>query len=143
MRKPFLTILLCAFAAGGTAIASQPSAITGIWATGSQGGRVQMYKCGLGICGKIIDAAPLRTNPDQRDVNNPDKNLRDRRLKGLVVVQGFTGAPPKWKGGPVYDPESGEGAATGYLTLRKDGKLEVKGCKAAIFCRTKVWTRVR
>jgi len=53
------------------------------------------------------------------------------------------GGPREWKGGPVYDPESGDGAATGYLTLRPDGKLEVKGCKAAIFCRTKTWTPLR
>ncbi|MEW4469075.1 DUF2147 domain-containing protein, partial [Parasphingorhabdus sp. JC815] len=69
--------------------------------------------------------------------------LRNRRLKGLVVLSGFIGGPREWKGGSVYDPETGDGAATGYLTLRKDGKLEVKGCKAAIFCRTKLWTRVK
>src|SRR3546814_14649887 len=95
------------------------------------------------ICGKVNDAAPLRANPDQRDVKNPDRALRNRRIKGLVVLRGFTGGPREWKGGPVYDPETGEGAAKGYLTLRADGKLEVKGCKAVIFCRTKVWTRVR
>lgn len=135
---------LVAAAGGGTAAASQGSgAITGTWATGSQGGRVEIYRCGPSLCGKIVDAAPLRANPDQRDVNNPDSKLRDRRLKGLVVLQGVEGGPREWKGGPVYDPETGEGAARATLTLRADGKLEVKGCKAAIFCRTKVWTRVR
>ena len=59
------------------------------------------------------------------------------------MLHAFTGGPREWRGGPVYDPETGEGAAKGYLTLRGDGKLEVKGCKAAIFCRTKVWTRAR
>jgi len=29
------------------------------------------------------------------------------------------------------------------MTLGPDDKPEVKGCKAAIFCRTKVWTRAR
>ena len=29
------------------------------------------------------------------------------------------------------------------MMLRPDDQPEVKGCKAAIFCRTKVWTRVR
>src|SRR3546814_9245488 len=66
----------------------------------------------------------LRANPDQRDVKNPDRALRDRRLKGLVVLQGFEGGPKEWKGGPVYDPETGEGAAKATLTLRADGKLE-------------------
>ena len=134
-----------AAAGGGTATAAPQGndAIAGLWSTGSQGGRVELYRCGAAICGKVVDAAPLRANPDQRDRKNPDRALRDRRLKGLVVLQGFEGGPREWKGGPLYDPETGEGAAKGSMTLRADGKLEVKGCKAAIFCRTKIWTRVR
>lgn len=125
------------------AAAADGGRILGVWATGSEGGRVRIYRCGEALCGKIVDATRLRANPDLRDVRNPDKSLRDRKLMGLVVLRSFTGGPTEWKGGPVYDPESGDGAATGYLTLRRDGKLEVKGCVAAIFCRTKVWTRVR
>ncbi|AMG74922.1 Conserved Putative secreted protein [Sphingopyxis granuli] len=135
---------LVSAAGGGTAEASQGSgAIAGLWSTGSNGGQVELYRCGAAICGKVVDAAPLRANPDHRDVKHPDRKLRERRLKGLVVLQGFEGGPAEWKGGPLYDPESGDGAAAGTLTLRADGKLEVKGCKAAIFCRTKIWTRAR
>lgn len=145
MRKLLFSVSLIAAAAGGVAAAAPQGsgAITGLWSTGSQGGRVEIYRCGAALCGKVADAAPLRANPDQRDVKNSDKSLRDRRLKGLVVLHGFTGGPGEWKGGPLYDPETGEGVPKGTLTLRADGKLEVKGCKAAIFCRTKVWTRVR
>ncbi|PQM26622.1 DUF2147 domain-containing protein [Sphingopyxis lindanitolerans] len=136
--------LIAATGGGAGAVASQgSSAITGLWSTGSQGGRVELYRCGAAVCGKVDDAAPLRANSDQRDVKNPDASLRNRRLMGLVVLQGFKGGPREWKGGPLYDPETGDGAATGTLTLRPDGKLEVKGCKAKIFCRTKVWTRAR
>jgi len=144
MRTVLFATALVAAAGGGSAAASQGSgAIAGLWSTGSNGGQVELYRCGAAICGKVDDAAPLRANPNQRDVNNPDPALRPRRLKGLVVLQGFRGGPRQWKGGPLYDPETGDGAAKGYLTLRADGKLEVKGCKAAIFCRTKLWTRAR
>lgn len=145
MKKIWITLALIAAASGGGAVAAPQgsSVITGLWSTGSQGGSVELYRCGAAICGKVADAAPLRANPNQRDVKNPDKALRERRLKGLVVLNGFAGGPSEWKGGPLYDPETGEGAPKGTLTLRADGKLEVKGCKAAIFCRTKVWTRVR
>ncbi|HEX2814593.1 MAG TPA: DUF2147 domain-containing protein [Sphingopyxis sp.] len=145
MRKALIALsCVAAVSGGGAAAASQGSgAIAGLWSTGSNGGQVELYRCGASICGKVADAAPLRANPDHRDVRNPDRKLRERRLKGLVVLQGFEGGPAEWKGGPLYDPESGDGAATGTLTLRADGKLEVKGCKAAIFCRTKLWTRVR
>ncbi|WP_428679908.1 DUF2147 domain-containing protein [Sphingopyxis sp.] len=125
-------------------IASAPASaadITGVWATGSEGGRVEIYRCGAALCGKVIDAARLRANPDLRDVRNSDTRLRQRRIKNLVVLNGFKGGPNEWKGGPVYDPETGDGASRGYLKLLAGGKLELKGCVAFI-CRTKIWTKV-
>ncbi|MEC9067326.1 MAG: DUF2147 domain-containing protein [Pseudomonadota bacterium] len=136
-------VAIAALLAAAVPAAAGASPITGLWATGSEGGKVEIYRCGEALCGRIVDARRLRANPDLRDVRNADRSLRNRRLKGLVVLRDFRGGPREWKGGPVYDPESGDGAATGYLTLRADGKLEVKGCKAAIFCRTKTWTRLR
>jgi uncharacterized protein (DUF2147 family) len=134
-----VTILACL-----TAFALPVSArdLTGIWATGTEGGRVQIYRCGAALCGKVVDAARLRTNPDLTDQRNSDPKLRNRRLRGLVVLEGFTGGPAEWQGGPVYDPETGSGARKGYLKLLPDGKLELKGC-VAFFCRTKIWTRPR
>jgi uncharacterized protein (DUF2147 family) len=132
-------------AATAAALFAAPAAahaadITGVWATGSEGGRVEIYRCGAALCGKIVDASRLRANPDLRDVRNSDPKLRQRRLKGLVVLKGFTGGPREWEGGPVYDPETGDGAGRGYLKLLGNGKLELKGC-VAIFCRTKIWSR--
>ena len=132
-------------AASAALLAAAPAAaaeITGVWATGSEGGRVEIYRCGQALCGKIVDAVRLRANPDLRDVRNSDSSLRQRRLKGLVVLNGFTGGPREWQGGPVYDPETGSGAGRGYLKLLPNGKLELKGC-VAFFCRTKIWTRAR
>jgi uncharacterized protein (DUF2147 family) len=133
---------LAAAALFATSGVAQAADITGVWATGSEGGRVQIYRCGQALCGRVVDAARLRANPDLRDVRNSDPKLRQRRLKGLVVLNGFTGGPSEWKGGPVYDPETGDGARSGYLKLLPDGKLELKGC-VAVFCRTKMWTRAR
>ena len=137
IRAPAILTALAALATPAAA-----SDLTGVWATGSTGGRVQIYRCGAALCGRIIDAARLRTNPNLTDERNSDPKLRARRLKGLVVLQGFTGGPAEWQGGPVYDPETGSGARKGYLKLLPDGRLELKGC-VAVFCRTKVWTRAR
>lgn len=138
MIRPFLSLA----AAGLLAVPAAAFAadLTGIWSTGSEGGRVEIYRCGAALCGRVADAARLRGNPDLRDVRNSDPKLRGRRIKGLVVLKGFTGGPVEWKGGPVYDPESGDGASRGYLKLLANGKLELKGCVAFI-CRTKIWTR--
>lgn len=135
-----LTVLPLLAAALFVAPAASAADITGIWATGSEGGRVEIYRCGAALCGKVVDAARLRGNPDLRDVRNSDAKLRTRRIKGLVVLKGFTGGPAEWKGGPVYDPETGDGASRGYLKLLANGKLELKGCVAFI-CRTKIWTK--
>lgn len=115
--------------------------ITGVWHTGTDDGKVEIYRCGATYCGKLIDAAVLRRDPDLRDAQNRDPKLRDRRLKGLVVLHGFAGGPTQFKGGPLYDPETGDKATRGELKLLPSGKLEVKGC-VAFFCRTKIWTRV-
>ena len=132
------TLLLLAAATVATPAAAAD--ITGVWATGSEGGRVEIYRCGKALCGKVVDAKRLRANPDLRDVRNSEPELRHRNLKRLVVLNGFTGGPTEWKGGPVYDPETGDGAANGRLKLLPGGKLELKGC-IAFFCRTKIWTR--
>lgn len=116
--------------------------ILGLWSTSSGGGRVEIYRCANALCGRLVDADVLRSNPGATDRNNRDSNLRTRRLKGLVVLQGFTGGPTAWSGGPLYDPQSGDGARSGTLKLRPDGVLEVAGCVLFV-CRTKQWRRVR
>lgn len=134
-----MIFVACLLASPGHA---QTGDITGVWHTGSEGGKVEIYRCGKAFCGKVVDAARLRANPDLRDVRNTNADMRSRKLKGLVVLQGFTGGPREWRGGPVYDPESGDGAKSGRLILLTDGRLQVKGC-VAVFCRTKTWTRAK
>lgn len=135
-----IAIILAGVAALAVPAAASAADITGIWATGTEGGRVEIYRCGKALCGRLVDASRLRANPDLRDVRNSDTKLRQRKLKGLVVLNGFTGGPREWKGGPVYDPETGDGASSGQLKLLSNGKLELKGC-VAFFCRTKLWSR--
>lgn len=140
MMRAALTL---AIAAACTMPAAASAAdITGVWATGTEGGRVEIYRCGKALCGRVIDARRLHANPGLRDVRNSDPKLRQRKLKGLVVLNGFTGGPREWKGGPVYDPETGDGAAKGRLRLLDNGNLEVKGC-VVLFCRSKLWSRSR
>src|SRR3546814_18504706 len=133
MKKIVIALLSVAAVLGGVEAAALQGGggITGVWATGSQGGQVEIYRCGTVLCGRIIDAAPLRANPDQRDVKNPDRAVRDRRLKGLVVLQGFEGGPKEWKGGPVYDPETGDGVAKATVRLAAEEKMEGEGGQGA------------
>jgi uncharacterized protein (DUF2147 family) len=133
--------LFAAAAVLTTATGALAADVTGLWATDSDNGRVQIYKCGEGICGKVVDADQLRANPNQTDAYNKIKAQRTRKVKGLVLFSGYTGGPTEWKGGAIYDPKSGDTGRNGKLKLNGD-KLEVKGCLGPI-CRTKHWTRVK
>ena len=126
------------FAAGAAAAAD----VTGVWATEVNNGRVQISRCGEGVCGKLIDADQLRANPGETDQYNKKKELRGRKLKGLALFSGYTGGPPEWRGGAIYDPKTGDTGRTGRIKLVSDNELQVKGCLGPI-CRTQTWTRVR
>lgn len=123
--------------------ASQQASIIGRWRTPAQNGVVEIQRCGAALCGRLVDAAPLRSNPDQRDVRNRDAALRDRPLRGLLVLRNFTGGPTVWRGGPLYDPNSGQTASSGSLTVVDENRLAVRGCIAPLLCRTQTWRRVR
>jgi len=123
--------------------AQQDSPLVGKWHTERKDGMVEIHRCGAALCGRVIDGAPLRANPDQRDVRNPNAALRTRKVKGLRVLDGFAGGPKRWKGGPLYDPETGNLAGKGTLTLSDNNTLAVQGCIAMFLCRTQTWRRAR
>ena len=131
----------------GLAVASasasaSPPGLLGLWRTQEEQGVVEIFRCDSALCGRVVDAASLRENPDQRDIHNSDEALRERRVKGLVILENFTGGPRKWTGGPLYDPKTGDGAKSGSLTLKGTDTLKVKGCLVAFLCRTQTWTRI-
>ena len=137
-------VLAAAFVAGvASPVMAQDEALLGRWRTPAQNGVVAIERCGAALCAKVVDAAALRANPDQRDVRNRDPALRTRPVKGLTVLRAASGGPRVWTAGPLYDPDSGQGAATGTLTLVEPDRLAVRGCIARMLCRTQTWTRAR
>jgi len=139
-----MRLLPALFAAGavlGAATTALAADVTGLWATSSDNGRVQIYNCGAGICGKLVDADQIRANPNQTDHYNKRASERSRRVKGLVLFKGYAGGPTEWKGGKIYDPRSGDTGGSGRIKLLANDKLQVKGCLGPI-CRTQHWTRV-
>lgn len=121
--------------------AASAADVTGLWATSSDNGKVQISRCGEGICGKLVDADQIRANPNQTDHYNKNKSLRSRKVKGLVLFQNYAGGPAEWKGGQIYDPKTGDTGANGKIKLISDDVLQVKGCLGPI-CRTQTWKRV-
>lgn len=138
MRWPS-PLCLCAIVLA-THSAWAASDIFGVWETEKNNGRVLIEPCGATICGRVIDGNQLRANPDQTDVNNPDPGKRERRVKGLTILEGYSGGPKEWRGGSVYDPQTGDESHRSTLTLVAPDTLEVEGCRF-IFCRSETWTR--
>lgn len=131
---------LIAASAMFTATTAFAADVTGLWATETDNGRVQVYKCGDALCGKLIDADQIRTNPEQTDYYNKNKAQRGRKVKGLVLFAGYRGGPDEWKGGLIYDPKTGDTGRSGKIRLTGPNALEVKGCLGPI-CRTQHWKR--
>lgn len=126
-----------------SANAVERSPLLGKWRTEKQNGVVEIRPCGAALCGYVIDGAPLRANPDQRDIRNTNMALRNRQVMNLRVLSNFAGGPREWTGGAMYDPDTGDGASSGSITLESADTLKVRGCIAVILCRTQKWTRLR
>ena len=139
--KSIIPASLSAAAALAIAIAPAFAAdpISGQWVTQDKEAVVTISNCGNSVCGKITRfLVPPPGGADQRDIHNPDKSLRSRKLMGLSVLSGFSEDGDQWRG-EIYDPKTGK---TYRSVIQRKGanKLEVKGC-VAIFCQTQVWTR--
>jgi uncharacterized protein (DUF2147 family) len=72
---------------------------------------VQIFNCGSLLCGQILRLQTPR-DPEgklNRDANNPDPALRQRRLCGLTVMWGLRpSGGDSWSGGSFYNPEDGK-----------------------------------
>ncbi len=118
--------------------------IIGIWLTGGkEPAKIQVYKSGEKFYGKIIWLKNPTENGKQRvDANNPDDAKRSTPIIGLVMLIGFKfDGDDEWKGGDIYDPESGK-TYSSYLYLKDKNRLRVRGYVGiSLFGRTETWTR--
>ena len=137
MRKT--TLALAALLCATPLVAAQP--IEGRWITAEKDAVITIGECGSSTCGRLTKflVAPPQ-GLDQRDVNNADAKLRQRKLLGMPVLTDFSEDAELWRG-QIYDPKSGKTYRS--VIRRKDAnRLEVKGCIGP-FCQTQVWTRAR
>ena len=106
---------------------------------------VEVYKSGDAFNGKIVwlekpteaDGSPAVDN------NNPDKNLRSRKLIGLNMLSGLKKTGDEYSGGKIYDPGNGK---TYNCSMKVEGDvLEVRGSldKKGLLGRTMDWFRVK
>lgn len=90
----FRTILIAAAAFGALATPAFAD-VTGLWATPTNGGQVEIGRCGNSLCGKLVTSDHIKSDPSLKDIKNKDKAQRDRTLKNLQMLYDFTGAKGK------------------------------------------------
>ncbi len=115
--------------------ASEP--IQGQWYTKGKRAVVTIAPCGKNMCGRLTRFIEQPKNGVTTDVNNPEPELRKRKLIGLPILTGFVADGKKWRG-KIYDPESGK-TYRSVVTAAKNGTLSVEGC-IAVFCQAQTWT---
>ncbi|MBN2683505.1 MAG: DUF2147 domain-containing protein, partial [Bacteroidales bacterium] len=77
------------------------------------------------------------------DSKNPVEKLRTRPIEGIVFMKGFVfeEKTQTWKGGKVYDPESGN-VYSGTLKLVDKDNMDLRGyVGVTLLGRTEEWTR--
>ena len=118
--------------------------IIGIWLTGGkEPAKIQVYKLGEKFYGKIIWLKnPTEKRKQKLDINNPDKEKQKNPIVGLMMLKDFKfDGDDEWKGGDIYDPESGK-TYNSYMYLKDKNTLKVRGYVGiSLFGRTETWIR--
>ncbi|KAB2919527.1 MAG: DUF2147 domain-containing protein [Hyphomicrobiaceae bacterium] len=138
MRKKVIAATSAAAVVLGTAAYAQTAEdAIGVWQNPENKSHTQFYKCGDGVCAKIVKVVDGQKTDDK----NPDPAKRNRPIVGLVIMQGAkkTG-PNKWSG-TLYNRADGK-SYTGTVTVKSKTELDLSGCVAAVFCKTTTFTRV-
>lgn len=118
-----------------TALGAVPTNVLGVWKTDGGDSKLELFKCGEKICGKIvwlkvpnyIDSIDGPIGKTKVDRKNPSPALRKKPIIGLQVMKGLT---PKgvnrWGNGTCYDPESGKNYSC-KMTLTATNHLKLRG----------------
>jgi len=120
--------------------------ILGVWRVEDGEAHIELAPCGDELCGTIVwlDEPLLPAGVSSKDVNNPDPALRDHDVLGLRILKGVSSTPNKhgfFRGGRIYDPESGRTYRC-TLSMSDDDRLRMKGyIGIPLFGRSTYWSR--
>ena len=116
---------------------------SGTWLTQAGDARVQVSRCGSGICGRIVwlrDPIDSKTGQPQVDDKNANPGLAQRPIIGLSIFSSMQQvAANKWSG-RIYNADDGQ-TYDANVTLQNAQTLEVQGCVGGILCGSEMWTR--
>lgn len=114
----------------------------GVWSMSNGKVTVRIANCGSNLCARIVGLAEPISKIDGKpkvDRENPNPSKRKRPLMGLSILIGMKPAGNGQWQGAIYNPDDGKVYSA---TVRHNGgTLKVKGCLAAVFCKTNTFVK--
>jgi uncharacterized protein (DUF2147 family) len=139
--------IICLSALSGIIFAHDPDDVLGVWMIESQEAKVELYKNAQGkLEGRLVWLKDMYDDQGlpRKDINNDDKNLRNRTILGLTLAFGFewNAETREWQNGSVYVPGNGN-TYCGAIKLKPDGTLFLRGylCGLRFLGKTSYCTR--
>jgi uncharacterized protein (DUF2147 family) len=131
--------------------AAADEGITGRWKTAEGKALIDIYHCGEKICGRVAwlrEPAYPADDPEgmggkpRIDRNNPNPELRSRKVMGLQILEGFVReGENSWGRGTIYDAETGK-TYKSRLTLISPDRLKLRGYIGfPALGKSSIWTR--
>ncbi len=135
MKRFLPALLLASLVATSAPAAPRAAGPEGVWRNGRDTVRIRVQRCGRGLCGRVVQAAPAAQQAAAQG-GTP-------RLVGTDLFRALErGEGGLWYG-EVYVPDLGR-AVEGSLEQVDRNTLVAEGCLFAGFgCKTQEWTRVR
>jgi uncharacterized protein (DUF2147 family) len=138
MKSRTLAAAGAAMAVAGLACAQTAEDALGVWENPENKSHTRFYRCGSGVCGKIVRAVDGQKTDDK----NPDPAKRGRPIVGLVILQDAKKTGPATWSGSLYNRADGK-TYSGTLTVKSRNVVQLSGCVALVFCKTVTFTRVK
>ncbi|MBZ0216054.1 MAG: DUF2147 domain-containing protein [Fimbriimonadaceae bacterium] len=124
--------------------ASNSMSPIGIWHKREATTKVEIYRCGLAHCGKIVYLrSPIdpKTGEPRLDNKNPDASVRNRPLLGANVLLNMIPVGQNFYEGKIYNAEDGR-TYSGNITQIDPDRLKLNGCVlGGLICKSEKMVR--
>jgi uncharacterized protein (DUF2147 family) len=124
---------------GAAAHAQTAEDAFGTWLHPDNGSHIKVYKCGGGLCAKVVKV----TDPSRKDDKNPNPKLRNRSVVGVVIMSGAKKSGKATWSGKLYNTKDGQ-TYSGTVTVLDKKHLKLQGCVlGGLICQGPTWTRLK
>ncbi|MRR55737.1 MAG: DUF2147 domain-containing protein [Deltaproteobacteria bacterium] len=134
-----------------TVLLAADEGVAGTWRTADGRALIEIYPCGANMCGRVAwllepnfpedDPEGMAGKP-RIDRYNPHAELRNRRVLGLRLMEGFIHkGDNRWEQGTIYDADTGR-TYRSRMTLLSADRLKLHGyIGIPLFGKSSIWTR--